>query len=132
MRRAWVVFAVVAVIAATVGFLVLSSQNTTKTRLIKDKKVIRKLAVAFVRNPYKDDYGISRIAGYVQDLSGSKIARAHLEIQLSDRSGNRKELIKYDVTDIAAYSRRTFDANAGPLGGERRANVKITEIEVAR
>lgn len=133
MRKVITALIVVALLAAvTVVALLFSSRGPTSTQVIKDAKTIPKSAIAFVRNPYKDDYGMSRVSGYVQNRTGTKIVNARLDIQLSDSAGNKKELIKYQVKDILPYSRKSFDANAGPLGGARRADVKIVEIEVAK
>ncbi len=133
MRKVYVAFVIFLVAAAAVVFLALSSKSGGgSTTTIKDPKKIPRMVTAFVRNPYKDDYDLSRISGYVDNLTAGKVVRAHIEIQLQDKDGNRKELVKYDVTDIPAYSRKTFDANAGALGGDRRSTAKITEIEVVR
>ncbi len=130
--RKYVLLVVVLAIVAAVAVVAFQTDRTGPTQLIKDKKLINKTVVAFVRNPYKDNYDISRIAGYIDNRGAAKVARAHLEIQLLDSKGNRKELVKYDITDIPAYSRRSFDANAGDLSGDRKAVAKITEIEVAK
>lgn len=132
MRKVLAALIVIAVLAAITILALLGSRGQITPQVIKDKKIIPKSAVAFVRNPYKDDYGMSRMSGYVQNLTAVKITTARLEIQLSDSNGNRKELIKYKVSDVLPYSRKSFDANAGPIGGARRADVKIVEIEVVR
>lgn len=132
MRKVYTALLVIAVLATVTIVALVSSRGPTTTQVIKDKKAIPKSSIAFVRNPYKDDYGMSRISGYVQNRTGTKIVNARLEIQLSDSTGNKKELIKYQVKDILPYSRKSFDANAGPIGGARRADVKIVEIEVAK
>jgi len=132
MRRVMLVLLVTAVVAGVVGYMAVSQKGGTSTVTIRDPKLIPKYAVAFVRNPYKDDYDLSRIAGYVDNLGTTRIIRAHLEIQLVDSSGNRKELVKYDVTSIGPRSRKSFDANAGGLPASRRSTAKITVIEVVK
>ncbi len=132
MRKYVLLLVVILAVAVVIGLSAIRSKDGGKTEVIKDQKVIAKSVVAFVRNPYKDDYDISRIVGYVENRGRGKLVRAHLEIQLLDKDGNKKELVKYDVTDVPPMSRRSFDANAGGLSGDRRAAAKITEIEVVK
>lgn len=133
MRKVYLILAIMLVLVGVIVFFALSLNGGTATKTIKDPTAINKTVAAFVGNPYKDEYDLSRIAGYIDNRGAAKVVRAHLEIQLVDKDGNRKELVKYDVTDIPAFSRRTFDANAGDLpAGSRRAQAKITEVEVVK
>jgi hypothetical protein len=103
-----------------------------RTMDVSDPKAVSKIAVAFVQNPYKDDYELTRVAGYIDNLSDDKITSVRLEIQMTDKSGARKELVKYEVNDVAARSRKPFDANAGSLSGSRQARVKIVSLRVVQ
>jgi hypothetical protein len=75
---------------------------------------------------------MSRVPGYVDNLQKTDIASVDLEIRLFDSAGDRKEVILYTVEDIEAGSRTTFDANAGPLGGSRTAEVRIKKVVMYR
>ncbi|RJQ54657.1 MAG: hypothetical protein C4521_03940 [Actinobacteria bacterium] len=130
MRKILVVLAVA--VLAVGGYAFVSAKDKGAMVQIKDAKQIEQTALAFVRNPYQDDYQLVRIAGYVQNLGRAKIASAYLEIQLLDGDGNKKELVKYQVNEVPAYSRKSFDANAGSIAGSRKAEVKITRLEVVK
>ncbi|MHB9148474.1 MAG: hypothetical protein ACYC33_00065 [Thermoleophilia bacterium] len=100
------------------------------TTAITDPAQIDEIAVAFVQNPYNDDYGMMRIVGYLDNFGSSTIVSATLEIQLLGDDGGKKELVTYEVADVAPGARRTFDANAGTIDGSRTVNVKIAELRV--
>lgn len=136
MRKSGIVLAVgLALIAGVVAYFLLSPSGADLLRskkVITDAKVINKTAVGYVGNPYKDDYQMSRVTGYVDNLGKQELARVVFEIRLIDSDGNRKERVKYVVTDVPARSRKSFDANAGAISGARNAEAKIVEIEVVQ
>jgi hypothetical protein len=123
---------VVALVAGVAYWLLVSGPLAplAPTRTLTDPAAIQRTAFGFVNNPYRDDYGMWRISGYLDNLSKTRIAKAYLEVQLADSSGNNKELVKYQVTDILPGARKSFDANAGSLSGPRKANATITRLEV--
>lgn len=126
------VFIVVA--GAGLAYLVLGGDllpGPVKTSLVTDQEAIDGQVLVFVRNPYKDDYGMARIAGYLENNGETVIVRAKLEIELRDRDGNRQEIVQYEVTNIDPTTRKTFDANAGTIPDTRQATVKVVELEVA-
>jgi hypothetical protein len=96
---------------------------------VTEKQEIDSLAIAYVQPPYSDDYQLLRLAGYVENLSDKPITVASLEFQLLDEDGNKKELIAYDVSDIPAHSRKSFDANAGVISPDRDVQVSIVQLE---
>lgn len=138
MRKALIIAGIVIILAGLGGlvyYFLLAPQDaggapSGPSTVITDREAINAQVVAFIRNPYKDDYEITRIAGYVDNKGETYVKRALIEIQLADDQGNKKELVKYEVKDIPADSRRTFDANAGSIAGTRSATGIITEIEV--
>jgi hypothetical protein len=97
---------------------------------VVDPAEIDATAIAFVQNPYTDDYDMTRIAGYLQNLSEKTIASASIEIQLLGKDGGKDELIKYEVLDVPPGSRKSFDANAGSISGPRTSEVTIVALQV--
>lgn len=135
MRRSIIIVfgVIVLVLGGFAAYLLLSPDGASEVRasqVVKDQAQWDKTVVVFARNPYKDDYEITRIAGYVDNVSKTDVAKVKLEIRLLDGDGNRKETVKYEVVNIPAASRKTFDANAGAIGGSRRAEVKVVGLEV--
>jgi hypothetical protein len=136
MRKLYVMLGIVVLVLAAVAAYVLvrpdASDSLRPKATVTDANEVKKYVVVFARNPFKDDYDLSHIAGYVDNLGKADVASVKLEIQLLDNEGNRKELVKYTVEDIKAGARKTWDANAGSIAGPRRSVVKITGIEVYR
>jgi hypothetical protein len=136
MRRPLVWLAIaVAALALLVAYLVLASGPLAPfapTRTITDPAKIQTMALGFVNDPYKDDYDIWRLSGYLDNLSRSTIVAAHLDVQLLDSNGNKKELVKYTVRDVLPGKRKSFDADAGMLSGPRKATATITSLVVTR
>jgi hypothetical protein len=124
MRKLYVMLGIVVLVLAAVAAYVLVRPDASDS--------LRPKATVTDANPFKDDYDLSHIAGYVDNLGKADVASVKLEIQLLDNEGNRKELVKYTVEDIKAGARKTWDANAGSIAGPRRSVVKITGIEVYR
>ena len=135
MKRYIVAGVVVAFVLVIAGYLLFvpgaASILGAKTEVTNPIKIAQ-LTVGFVENPYPDDYNVMRIPGWVENLSNKRIISADLEIQLLDSDGNRKELIKYTVNDIASGARKTFDANGGAFSGPRNSKVKIVRLVVAQ
>ncbi|MCZ7661568.1 MAG: hypothetical protein M5U22_00790 [Thermoleophilia bacterium] len=129
-----VVVSVVALLAAA-AFVVLSSSGDRSaggtTTEITDPAQIDTVAVAFVQNPYTDDYEITRIAGYLDNLGDKTIVSAALEIQLLGKDGGKDELVQYEVLNVPPHTRKSFDANAGTIPGPRTAEVKIVGLRVS-
>lgn len=136
MRKIFIVLgSVILVLAGVAVWVALNPSSLDALRAketVTDATAVGKTAVVFVRNPYKDDYQMSRIPGYVDNLTGTKLSKVDIEIQLADGDGNRKEVVKYTVIDVEPRSRKTFDANAGAISGPRRASVKVKSIEVVK
>ncbi len=136
MRKTVIVLALVVLVAAGAAAYFLFVPGATDVlrsrQVIKDQAKIQKIAVGYVGFPYKDDYQMSRINGYVDNLGSAKLSRVVFEIRLLDAKGNRVERVTYTVLDVPAKSRKSFDANAGAISGSRNAEAKITEIEVVR
>jgi len=126
------VIAALAVIAAVVIFLPGVLGDSRPTTTVTDPAVIAKTALVFVNNPYKDDYDTMRIPGYVDNLGSADIIAVSMDVQLLDKDGNRKEVVKYVVKGVPAGGRTTFDANAGAIGDSRTAKVKVTSIQVVK
>ncbi|MBA4370407.1 MAG: hypothetical protein C0418_02375 [Coriobacteriaceae bacterium] len=128
-----VVIAVLLVVAAGVLLLARGGgaglSGARPTEVVTDKAQVAKTVRAFVRNPYKDDYGMMRITGNVQNLGTREIARVELEIRLLEE-GNRRESVKYEVFDVPAGQQKSFDANAGAIAGRRTSEVLVIAVEV--
>lgn len=135
MRRSIAVLIVaVAVLAAAVAALLLWPELADSARpkqAVTDEKALNEMVSVFVRHPFKDDYGMLRLPGYVDNLTGADIASIKLEFTLYE-NGERREVVEFVVRDVPAKTRRTFDANAGPIPGMRTAQVKVVAIEVYR
>lgn len=133
MRRIYIVLiALIVVFGAGAAYLAMRPEAAKELRgtvAITDEKQMNDAARVFVRNPYKDDYGVARIPGYVDNLGSEDIALVSLEIQLYEKE-DKRELVKYEVRGIPAGTRKSFDANAGTLGDARTATVKIVGLEV--
>jgi hypothetical protein len=117
---------------AYVEFAPVVRESLQATTVIQDEEQINEQVLVFVRNPYKDDYDLSRLPGYLDNKGELKIVRATLEIELRDSSDNRREVVSYEVRDVQPGSRKTFDANAGAINGPRKAAVKVVELEVVQ
>ena len=134
MRKVYVVFAaVVIVLGAVVAVMLLRPDLTTdllrsKTKVTGEDQVNKAVSI-FVRNPYKDDYGVVRIPGYVDNLGNKEITRVQLKITLYEKQ-DRREIVTYEVENVPVGSRKTFDANAGVLEGGRTAEVVVETLEV--
>lgn len=135
MRRTVVVLVVaVAVLASAAAVLALRPDLVRSARpkqAVTDEKAMNEMVSVFVRNPYKDDYGMLRLPGYVDNLTGSDIASVKLEMTLYE-NGERREVVEYVVRDVPAKSRRSFDANGGAIPGMRTAQVRVVAVEVYR
>lgn len=131
-----VLLAVILALLAGAGALAvrpdLLSRMTESTRTIKDKEQIDKTAIGFIGEPYRDPYGTLRVPGYLDNNSKSEIRTARLSVQLVDDAGNKKEVVLHQVKDIPAGQRKTFDLNAGTIGGTRTAFISITSLEVVK
>ncbi|HEY3318399.1 MAG TPA: FxLYD domain-containing protein [Coriobacteriia bacterium] len=135
MRRIILLSVVVVALVGLVGYVLLVPNATevfAKKTTVTDPTTIAKLTLGFVQNPYPDDYNVMRIPGWIDNRGNQRIVTADVEIQLLDQGGNRKELVKYQVTDIAPRSRKSFDANGGNFNAPRTAKVKIVKLEVAQ
>jgi hypothetical protein len=135
MRRPVVVLiALVVLLAAAAGVLLMKPgvlNDLRPKQAVTDEKTVNEMVTVFVRNPYKDDYGMLRLPGHVDNLTASDIASVRLEVTLYE-DGERREVVEYVVNDVPAKKRRTFDANAGAIPGMRTAKVQVKAIEVYR
>jgi len=136
MRRSYILLGAVILILG-VGVLYLTSAPQAMD-IFKSKKLVTSpseagtLARGWVGSPYTDDYGLTRIPGYLDNLSKQDISNAKIEVQLLDSDGNRKETVEYTVVSVPAGKRRTFDVNAGALNGPRTAQVVLKSLEVVK
>jgi len=131
-RKLLVLVGAIVVLAAVAAVIVFSPGVISATRpvtSITDAGAIAKTALVFVNNPYKDDYDALRVPGYVDNRAAAGLKAVHIEVQLFDKDGNRKEVVRYVVNEVPARGRKTFDANAGTIGDSRTAKVKVTSIE---
>lgn len=136
MRRTLALLVTVVVLLAVAVLYVVSAPGAkdlfrSRSR-ITDEKTMNKMIFGYVGNPYTDDYQNSRIPGYMRNESKQEVASIDLEIDLYSSKGDRKEIIKYTVRDVAPGQRKSFDANAGTLDGPRTAKVKILSVEVVK
>lgn len=126
---------VVLLLAAVVGVVLMRPEAVKNvfrsTAVITDASEIDGMLTVFARNPYKDDYDMMRIPGYVQNTGDRDIAVVKIEISLWEQE-NRKEIVSYEVSDVPAGRMVTFDANAGAIPGSRTSQVEVTSIEVYR
>ncbi len=134
MKRSYVVIGIVIVlVAGVVGYLLLvpgASDFLAETQIIEDQAQIDEMALAYIAQPYPDDYNTTRIPGYLDNRSESEFAEVTIEIQLLTDDGDAAELIQHELTDIAPGARKTFDINAGTIGETRRAEVDVTSITI--
>lgn len=136
MRRVYVIILLLLLVLVVGVALaaVLIRPDLTVDRLrqrvaVEGEEQINSTVRVFVRNPYKDDYGVSRIPGYVDNLSTAHVASVTMKITLYEKE-DRKEVVTYEVLDVPANARKTFDANAGIIGGARTAQVEVQGVEV--
>jgi hypothetical protein len=138
MRNWYIVGGTVAVLAGVLvlafmfGPMVMNTVQSTNTQKITNQALINKTVFGFVGAPTKDDYDNVRIQGYMDNLGTKTVAKVNLEIQLFDDKGNRKEIVKYTISDIAPKTRKTFTANAGVFVAPRTSKARVVSIEVAR
>ncbi len=117
----------------TAGWLYMNSGDVlVETTTITERETIDETVLGFVAVPYIDDYGNLRVPGYLDNLSGSDIRSARLEIDLLDDTGDLGETVLHTLENVPAGSRKTFDINAGTIGESRRAEIEVLEIEVVR
>ena len=124
----------VMLLGAAVAYFVMTpgaDEILAEREVITDQGEIDALALAFIQPPYRDDYQMVRVAGYIDNFSEYKIAEADLEIQMFDADGNKKELDRYTVNNIPADSRKSFDANAGSILSQQ-AELEIVRIELIK
>ena len=133
MRRWYVVVAIVVILLGVAAYFVFSPGAMDPFRSVQkvtDEDKVNEMALAFVSAPYTDDYQVMRVPGWFDNLSKSEMRAARLEIQLLDEDGAKKEKITYDLKDIPAGTRKTFDINAGAISGARDATIKVVWVEV--
>jgi hypothetical protein len=133
MRRWYVVVAFVVIVVAVAAYFLFvpDAMNVFRSvERITNEEQVNEMALAFVTSPYTDDYDVLRVPGWFDNLSKSEMRAARLEIQLLDEDGAKKEKITYDVQDIPANTRKTFDINAGTISGDRTATIKVVWVEV--
>lgn len=136
MRRTILILGIlVVVVAGIAGYLALAPHALARLRpatVVTDRAKVDAAALAFVANPYQDDYGLLHTSGYVDNKLPAEMRSVVLIIQLSDKDGNKKEKVEYSVSDVPARGRRTFDATLGNIPAERTAEVSIARVEVVR
>lgn len=136
MRKSVIILiAVVVLLGGLAAYLVFVPGATNLFRratAVTDPQEAASMAVAGVESPYKDDYGMTRITGWVDNRTADDFKSVSIKIQLLDQGGNRKELVDYTVEDVPAGSRKTFDANAGSIDGSRSAKLTVSKVEVYR
>ena len=133
MRRWYVIVAIVVVLLGVAAYFVFAPGAMDPFRSVQrvtDEDKVNEMALAFVSAPYTDDYQVMRVPGWFDNLSKSEMRAARLEIQLLDEDGAKKEKITYDLKDIPAQTRKTFDINAGTISGARDATIKVVWVEV--
>jgi len=137
MRRRRTRFIVPAVIILALlgvaGYLVFTPGATDMfrgTTVIEDKATIDTTVIAFVGNPYPDDFGYLRVPGYIDNVSNSEVRAVTLEIQLLDADFNKKEKIETTVEGIPAGGRKTYDINVGVVPVDRQAEIAVVKVEV--
>ncbi|HET6351072.1 MAG TPA: hypothetical protein VFG89_02930 [Coriobacteriia bacterium] len=130
--RVLLILLVVAIIGA-VGYVVLNPdimQSFRPTKAITNQKQIDSMTLGFVREPYSDDYNNLRVPGWVDNRSKQDMKSISVEIQLMDEKQQKKEKITYDIQNVKAGTRQTFDINAGTIPPGRTATIKIKKLEV--
>lgn len=129
-----IVLTIVAVLvagAAAYYFMAPGAQDIFRaTQTIDDTDTINDMVLGYVSAPYPNDYGVTRVTGWLDNNSKSEIHAATISIQLLDEDGNKKERLEYVIEDVPANSRKTFDLNAGTISGSRTATIAITKVEV--
>jgi len=139
MRKFYIFLGVVAVLAAFAVIALIAvpqlSQEARQPRtgtVITEEEEVNARALAFVQPAYRDDYGNTRVSGYVDNLGDKLLIAADLSIELRDADGNRTAVLEHTVSSIPAGERKWFDIDAGTWSGPQRPAVKVTSIEVAR
>lgn len=134
MKTSYVIAAVVIlVLGGVVAWLLLTdgaSDFLATERSVTEPDTINELAAAYVDRPYPDDYNVTRVVGYVDNVSQEQFSSVTLEIQLLTSDGDKAELIEHTLEDIAPGTRKTFDINAGTIGDTRLAEGGIAEIVI--
>jgi hypothetical protein len=139
MRKFYIFLGIVAVIAAfAVAALIAIPQlgsEATQPRsgtVITEAEEVNTRALAFVQPGYRDDYGNTRIAGYVDNLGDKDLIVTELSIELRDSEGNRTAVLEHTVNSVPAGQRKWFDIDAGTWTGPQDPAVTVTSIEVAQ
>ena len=132
-RIALVVVVVLAVAAAAYYFILGSGADlfAPTSTITESRGDLAKRPSASSSLPYKDDYGMTRVAGYIDNQLGKELKAVQVEVRLLDDKNNKRELLRYEVTDVAPRSRKSFDVNAGAITGTRKAEIKVVKIEAA-
>jgi hypothetical protein len=136
MRKTYVALGIVGVLVvvalAAVWAMPAISKAFRQTERVTDQQRISKTILGLAQPPYEDDYQVTRVPGYIDNLSTSTLSQVGVEVQLTDDKGNRKELIKFSLSDVAPRSRKTFDVSAGTIEGPRNATIAVTSIDVVK
>ncbi|MDH4139418.1 MAG: FxLYD domain-containing protein [Coriobacteriia bacterium] len=138
LSRTVVLLLVVVALLGAVALYFLSNPNlidritnmTRSTQTVSSADEISQIAFAYASPPFVDDYGLMRVAGYVQNTSSSELRAAKISIQLFDEDGNKKERVDHIVGDIKPGERKPYDVSAGSIAGSREATISIAELEV--
>jgi len=119
-------------LVAPEGFAVDLIDSFRSTKTVDDEQQISKMALAFVGAPFPDDYNVLRVPGWVDNRSKQDFKTVTIEIQLLDEKKAKKEKVTYEVADVPAGTRKTFDVNAGTLPSTREATIQIVKVEVVQ
>ena len=134
MRAARVVLIIVAIaLVGAIAWVVFSPQIEEAGRStvsVTDEAEIVARVIAFAADPYLDDYGTTRVTGWVENIGEQEIAVTRVEVQLVREDGEKEELVRIEVRDIEPGTRKSYEANAGTLDGPRRAEISVPELEV--
>jgi hypothetical protein len=139
MRKFYIILGIAAIAALAAVYVLILNPALNNDRpavsggtVVTDEEEVNSRALAFVQPAYRDDYGNTRVAGYVDNLGDRALNAATLSIELRDAEGNRSALLEHTVTAIPANQRKWFDIDAGTWDGPQRPAVTVTSIEVAR
>jgi hypothetical protein len=133
MRVFLIIVAVIVVVGLAAGAVFLLSPDARNlfrpTTTIDDPELMQEV-IGYVGPPYRDDYDTTRVNGYVDNFSSEEIAVVTIEVQLLNEDGEREELVTFELEDIGAGNRKTYDISAGTLPGPRTAEITIVSMEV--
>ena len=128
MKRSYVVIGIVIVlVAGVVGYLLLvpgASDFLAKTQIIEDQAQIDEMALAYIAQPYPDDYNTTRIPGYLDNRSERSLPRSRSRFSCLPMTATR--LNSSSMSSQTSLREHARPSTSMPARSERRAGPRWT------